>query len=147
MRNDAGSFEHSPYDPHTCNNFYPEQPMKPRSLFTLTTLLALIAQALGDSIHAEEKPAQTTIAGWGTVTDSDIDCEYRFTADQRKLCITVPATPHDLSPIRGLNAPRVLRSVSGDFTVQVKITSDFKPGVNSTGKGRPFNPDYSSMIK
>ncbi len=114
--------------------------MKPRYLLTLTTLLALIAQTLGGSIHAEEKPAQTTIAGWGTATDSDKDCEYRFTADQRKLCITVPATtPHDLSPVRGLNAPRVLRSVSGDFTVQVKITSDFKPGVNSTGKGRPFN--------
>ncbi len=113
--------------------------MKPRSFLTLTALLVLIAPTLGVSIRAEEKPAQTTIAGWGTVTDPDKDCEYRFTADQLKLSITVPAKVHDLSPVRGLNSPRVLRSVSGDFTVQAKITADFKPGMISTGKGRPFN--------
>ncbi len=113
--------------------------MKPRSLVILTALLALLAPSLGVSSHAEEKPAQSTIAGWGTVTDPDKDCEYRFTADQLKLSITVPAKAHDLSPVRGLNAPRILRSIRGDFTVQVKVTADFKPGVISTGKGRPFN--------
>lgn len=55
-----------------------------------------------------------------------------------KLRIRVPAANHDLSPFRGLNAPRLLTNVSGDFAVQVKVTGDFKPGPNSLGKGHPF---------
>src|SRR4029077_18460223 len=67
------------------------------------------------------------------------DCEFRLTGE--KLNITVPAKNHNLHPVRGLNTPRVLKKVSGDFTVQVKVTSDFMPGKLSTkpqGQARPF---------
>jgi regulation of enolase protein 1 (concanavalin A-like superfamily) len=88
--------------------------------------------------NADDKPMQT-IAGWMSVTDPDKDCEFRLLGD--KLGITVPAKNHNLHPVRGLNAPRVLKKVSGDFTVQVKVTSDFTPGKKSTkpqGQGQPF---------
>ncbi|MBS0207997.1 MAG: protein kinase [Planctomycetes bacterium] len=55
-----------------------------------------------------------------------------------RLRIRVPAGNHDLSPFRGLTAPRLLTKVSGDFTVQVKVTGDFKPGLKTMGKGHPF---------
>jgi regulation of enolase protein 1 (concanavalin A-like superfamily) len=81
-----------------------------------------------------KKPAgkePRTIAGWGDVVDPGGDCTVK--GDDGKLTITVPGTVHDLNPnifkdARGRNAPRVLQSVEGDFTLQVKISGDFEPG-------------------
>src|SRR5262249_40607898 len=64
-----------------------------------------------------------------SIVDPDQDCEFHLSGN--KLSITIPGENHDLHPKRGMNAPRVLRKVTGDFTVQVKVTSDFKPGRNS----------------
>ena len=108
--------------------------MRTMSLVIHTLLFSLIALAHESVLCAQE---QTTFAGWGTVTDPDKDCLFSIQGD--KLGITVPAKNHNLHPAREMNAPRVLRRVSGDFSVQVKITADFKPGVISTGPGRPFN--------
>jgi regulation of enolase protein 1 (concanavalin A-like superfamily) len=105
----------------------------------LTASSCLLALILGVSANADDKPTQT-FAGWTSFIDPDKDCEFRLAAD--KLNITVPPQNHNLHPVRGQNAPRVLKKVSGDFTVQVKVTSDFHPGPLSTkpqGQGRPFN--------
>lgn len=75
------------------------------------------------------------ISQWGTVVDPKNDCKV----DTGSLIIQVPPTNHDLSPLRGLSAPRVLRSVTGDFEVSLKVTADFQPGTTAKGKGRPFN--------
>ena len=108
--------------------------MKGTSLVVCISLFSMIALAHDAAIIADE---QTTIAGWGTVTDPDKDCFFSIQGD--KLGITVPAKNHNLHPARGLNAPRVLKRVSGDFSVQVKITADFRPGATSTAHGQPFN--------
>jgi hypothetical protein len=71
--------------------------------------------------------APGTIPGWGKVTDPDGDCTTR--GDKRKLTIKVPGGTHDLNVTHGgMQAPRVLRSVAGDFTAQVKVTCDLTPG-------------------
>jgi beta-lactamase regulating signal transducer with metallopeptidase domain/regulation of enolase protein 1 (concanavalin A-like superfamily) len=93
--------------------------------------------AVADDQPAPVKQTKLTHSGSWTVTDPGKDCNVSLTGD--KLSITVPATNHDLCPARGLNAPRVLRKVNGDFVVQVKLTADFKPGTTSTGIGQPFN--------
>jgi regulation of enolase protein 1 (concanavalin A-like superfamily) len=68
------------------------------------------------------------IEGWGELTDPDGDCTVQ--ADGEKLTITVPGTPHNLTgPMGGMNAPRVLRPVEGDFTAQVLVSGKFRPGV------------------
>lgn len=75
------------------------------------------------------------IPHWGKVVDPNDDCKV----DANLLSMLVPPTNHDLSPLRGLSAPRVLRTVTGDFEVSVKVTADFRPGTTAKGKGRPFN--------
>ncbi|MDB5342566.1 MAG: hypothetical protein JWP89_943 [Schlesneria sp.] len=113
--------------------------MKIRSAALLTVSSCLLALALGTTANAQDKPKQT-FAGWTSFVDPDKDCEIRLTGD--KLDIAIPAKNHNLHPVRGQNAPRVLKKVSGDFAVQVKVTSDFAPGTISTksqGQGRPFN--------
>ena len=69
---------------------------------------------------------------------SETACGIKTEGDS-KLTMIVPGTNHDLNPRRKMNAPRLLKRVAGDFTVQVKVTSDFTPGDTSTGKGKPFN--------
>jgi regulation of enolase protein 1 (concanavalin A-like superfamily) len=83
--------------------------------------------------------AARTIAGWGTVTDRAGDCTVR--EEGGKLTVTVPEGTHDLNPnLGGMKAPRVLKEVEGDFTAQVKITGDFRPGEEAASPiARPFN--------
>ncbi|HVX62791.1 MAG TPA: DUF1349 domain-containing protein [Pirellulales bacterium] len=97
------------------------------------SVVALLAvHCVNRPLAAEEKPTPAP-AGWDQIADPDGDCQFVST-----ITLTVPATNHDLSPRRGMNAPRLLKKVAGDFTAQVKVTSDFTPGVTSTGQGRPF---------
>lgn len=110
--------------------------MKSPLIVVLVAILSLLASALHVPICAQEKTAEAT-TDWGTVTDPGNDCEFNTTIE--KLSITVPATNHDLTPDAGQKAPRVLKKVSGAFTVQVKVTADFMPGKKSVGKNRPFN--------
>jgi len=61
------------------------------------------------------------IKNWGMIADPDKDCTIK--EQKGALTITVPATGHDLGVEHQLmNAPRVLRKVSGDFTVQVLVS-------------------------
>lgn len=98
------------------------------------TQARLRADANADSA-IEEKP--TNLAGWGAVTDPSGDCA--FTTEKSRLGVKVPGGIHDLNPNRGMQAPRVLKMVKGDFVVQVKVTGDFKPGEKAASQHSSFN--------
>lgn len=85
----------------------------------------LLKEALG--IHG--------VSPWGVIVDPNKDCDI----SDRVLRIVVPPTNHDLNPLRGLSAPRVLQPVSGDFEVSVRVTCDLEPGMKAMGKGSPFH--------
>jgi WD40 repeat protein len=78
-----------------------------------------------------------TIPGWGDVINSNGDCTIAPTGD--KVTVTVPGTVHDLTDTsvqEGRSAPRILRSVEGDFLLQVRVTGDFNPGQVSASPGK-----------
>jgi len=82
----------------------------------------------------EPDPEGKDLTDWGLAIDKDKDC--KIVPDGKKsLSITVPGAWHDLNPhVNKLNAPRVMRTVDGDFTITVKVTGDFKPA------GKSLNP-------
>jgi regulation of enolase protein 1 (concanavalin A-like superfamily) len=85
---------------------------------------------------AEDKKSKV-IEHWGKVTDPDGDCTIK--SDNKKLTITVPDSTHDLNASTGMNSPRVLQEVEGDFTAQVRVSGDFVPGQKSTNNvSTPF---------
>ncbi|WP_422927326.1 DUF1349 domain-containing protein [Singulisphaera sp. PoT] len=79
------------------------------------------------------------LAGWGLAVDPDGDC--KITPKGKDLSIEVPGTLHDLNAdIDRLNAPRVLRTVEGDFEIQVRVVGDFRPkGPSTNPKSIPCN--------
>jgi regulation of enolase protein 1 (concanavalin A-like superfamily) len=81
---------------------------------------------------AEAKLKKEKIEGWGTALDLAGDC--KFETKDSALVITVPGgVSHDLSAeLSSSTAPRVLRGLSGDFVLQVKVEGDFRPGADST---------------
>jgi regulation of enolase protein 1 (concanavalin A-like superfamily) len=61
---------------------------------------------------------------WGDSEDPDGDC--KFLLDVSKLRIKIPGTPHRLGvEAGGMNAPRVVRTVEGDFQAEVKVLGPF----------------------
>lgn len=77
------------------------------------------------------------IAGWGAVVDPDGDC--RISAEGDRLTITLPAGLHDmwygrLEPEKRYNAPRILQTVTGDFTAQVKVTAPLEGPADDNGQ-------------
>jgi regulation of enolase protein 1 (concanavalin A-like superfamily) len=83
--------------------------------------------------------AGKALPGWGNVVDLDGDCNVR--TEGKALVMSIPGSLHDLNAdIDKYNAPRVLREVEGNFSIQVKVVGDFKPGPKSMrAKGLPFN--------
>jgi len=80
-------------------------------------MVILVAGAISSRVNGLE---DQEIKNWGTIADPDKDCTIK--EQKGTLTITVPATGHDLGVEHQLmNAPRVLRKVSGDFTVQVLV--------------------------
>ena len=121
----------------------------------LAVLLALVMTAISGVIvaSAEEETdsmaaIQATPAGprpnpqlaagqgdWGRRFDPDRDCT--FNVQGGALTIDVPPTPHDLSIELGrTNAPRMLREVDGDFSIQVKVCGDIRPMAAGSIPGR-----------
>jgi regulation of enolase protein 1 (concanavalin A-like superfamily) len=84
------------------------------------------------------EPVGKPLGEWGEAIDPDGDC----TIDDKgkALEISIPNTHHDLNADNDkLNAPRVVREVSGDFAMTVKVTGGFKPGAKSTNpKAVPY---------
>jgi regulation of enolase protein 1 (concanavalin A-like superfamily) len=112
--------------------------MKPPTRRTWLLLFAILASL---AVNAGNDPTRV-IAGWGQVVEPDGDCS--ITAVDGKLAIAVPGTTHDLSSYHSIykkrNAPRILRDVEGDFTVQVRVSGAFDPGKAGTVPGAyPFN--------
>jgi hypothetical protein len=84
------------------------------------------------------EPTGKPLGEWGMAIDPDNDCKID---DQgRALEISIPNTHHDLNADNDkLNAPRVLREVSGDFSITVKVDCSFAPGTKSTNpKAVPY---------
>lgn len=111
--------------------------MLPRMPTCMALILsaALLASSWSDA--ADKKPK--SVDGWGAVTDSGADCSV--SEKNGKLTIRVPGSNHNLNPTYryGTNAPRVMQTVKGDFTVQVKVTFSAPPGTTPSVNGRPFN--------
>jgi hypothetical protein len=61
---------------------------------------------------------------------------HTFTAEKSRLVVKVPGGIHNLNPNRGMQAPRVLKMVKGDFVAQIKVTGDFKPGEKAANNQR-----------
>lgn len=115
--------------------------MKPRllPLLALLTALPLCAQNIEREIDPEKsEPAfkKEKIEGWGISLDLAGDC--KFESKEGALVVTVPGgKPHDLSTeLNSAKAPRVVRPLTGDFTIQVKVEGEFQPGPDSSQPGR-----------
>lgn len=109
-------------------------------VFLQRSFLGILAVGLivGGASSREDK-AQT-IKGWGTVTDPKGDCSIK--EEKGKLTVKVPGGSRDLNAlVGGMEAPRVLQAVQGDFVVQVKVSGDFQPGEKAADprRTRPFN--------
>ncbi|HEV3258345.1 MAG TPA: DUF1349 domain-containing protein [Gemmataceae bacterium] len=105
-------------------------------LFRLLALSVAVCFIAGAAVVRDEKPR--TLKGWGKVTDPDGDCTVK--AGKGKITLTVPGGTHDLNAATGMNGPRVLKEVEGDFTAQVKVTGDFDPGDKAANpRTSPFN--------
>ncbi len=102
-------------------------------------LILVVTFALCAATRAAEKPLAMSIHGWGNVVDPDGDSQIDL--DGAKVKITVPGSPHDFAAeLQQWNAPRILRSVRGDFIAEVKISGTFDPKGESTIEGRkPYN--------
>jgi len=107
---------------------------------TLTPCLVAAFASACLWLHGQEQTVRQEtkreIPAWGTAIDPDDDCKF-FVAEDA-LRIRVPGSrPHDLAAdIETTNAPRVLQSVRGDFTIQVRVEGRFAPGDESTKEGR-----------
>ena len=79
-------------------------------------------------------PAVLSFAtGWDKPVDPDGDC--KIAPDKEALTIEAPGKRHDLTGEGAMNAPRLLRDVTGDFTIQVRVAGDLKPAGPSTAPG------------
>jgi hypothetical protein len=75
---------------------------------------------------------------WGVPVDPDGDSTFDFDRSGDWIRIAVPGTPHALSAEIGrMNAPRMLRTVRGDFDASVSVTGVFHPA------GRPTMKQYA----
>lgn len=82
---------------------------------------------------APETPVDTK--GW-TKIDPDGDCQFTFAPTA--ITMSVPGKDKDLSIERNrMNAPRVVKQVSGDFTATVRVRGDFRTSPLTTTPDRP----------
>ncbi|HEY1381649.1 MAG TPA: sigma-70 family RNA polymerase sigma factor [Gemmataceae bacterium] len=107
------------------------------------------AGGLGYVTYAQDGPARPkdgrpaaarlNVRGWGSASDPDADC--KFTVEKDRLTIAVPGTDHAVCIEQNrMNAPRVLRPVTGDFIAQVKVSGNFPIGGKSlVDTRRPFH--------
>lgn len=113
--------------------------MKRAPFILLAVVLVLFGTVAG---RADDKKLLEG-KGWGKPIDPDADCT--MTEEKGKLTITVPGSLHDLfpgqrDPKKRNNAPRLLQSVTGDFTASVKVAADWIPGRGLPGANTfPYN--------
>ena len=91
---------------------YPQK--STHSLLTTAIFLLAASGILLRPLHAADTP-------WGKIIDPEGDCKLTFEAD--KLDCSIPGKDHALSSeVHRTTAPRVLQEVTGDFSVQVKVS-------------------------
>jgi regulation of enolase protein 1 (concanavalin A-like superfamily) len=91
--------------------------MLPRTLFPLALLLPAVALA---APVPKETEAEKIKRLFGTPADPEKDC--KFTLDGEKLVLRTPEASHVFGFGNGIgNAPRVTRTVEGDFVATVRI--------------------------
>jgi len=112
--------------------------------FRLLISYLIIAGVASNVVAQDLSPNLSPEWNHVSIIDPDKDCEIRFLGNE--VSITVPASNHNLDPERGLNAPRVLKEVDGDFEFQVKVTADFTPGKKSTKMPKSGTPFVSGGI-
>lgn len=104
------------------------------------TIRSLACLALACAAFAGEPDPEPNAFhdGWDKPTDPDKDCAFK--KEKGGLTITVPGKDHGLAIERGrMNAPRLLREVTGDFVAEVRVSGAFTPSATSTAAGRtPF---------
>lgn len=83
---------------------------------------------LSMATSGEHAQADQEIHGWGKLEDSEGDA--RVVQRGNGVEMSVPGVYRDIWPGVAVNAPRLVRRVSGDFAVQVKVVSP----VDVTGK-------------
>lgn len=89
-------------------------------------------------VGPQPEPDGKPLGNWGVAIDPDNDCKIN---DKGKVLeISIPNTHHDLNADNNkLNSPRVMREVTGDFSLTVKIAGAFKPSTKSTNpKAVPY---------
>ncbi|MFT3881114.1 MAG: DUF1349 domain-containing protein [Gemmatales bacterium] len=98
--------------------------------FTLTKVLEPIEK----STSSNTKPASNSNKTWGTEVNPDGDVKLKQL--DSSLIMEIPGTAHVLAPERDkMNAPRVVSTVKGDFSVTVQVEGAFKPQPKTTMKG------------
>ncbi len=79
-------------------------------------LLLISAAPAADSTYG-------TIDGWGQLVDPDGDCRFEIGKDS--VVVTFGPGPHELdAEIGRMNSPRIVRSLSGDFSVSTVVAGD-----------------------
>ncbi len=98
------------------------------------TLAMLMVASYGELVSLAQQPAEDL--SWGKPVSVGNGCHVEQTKDTLKL--TVDKGPRDLSAELNItDAPRVMREVSGDFVIQVRVTPDFRLRGQSLIGGRP----------
>ncbi len=78
---------------------------------------------------------------WGRLLDPAGDSAVSLEETSNRLKIQVPGTPHVLSAedvTLSMNAPRVLRTIRGDFTADVRVLGRLEPGKAKTTRYDPY---------
>ena len=86
-------------------------------------LTSCILLLLTVSIAPAADSMYETIDGWGQLIDPDGDC--RFDVDKDSVVVTFGPGPHGLdAEIGRMNSPRIVRSLSGNFSVSTVVAGD-----------------------
>jgi hypothetical protein len=91
--------------------------------------------------NGNSNAAATEFKSWGRVVNPDGVANVAFGNETLTLTLPAGGHPHDLAAeIKLTNAPRILKSVQGDFTIQVRTEGEFGPGEIST---QPYRRAYN----
>jgi regulation of enolase protein 1 (concanavalin A-like superfamily) len=101
-------------------------------------MLVVVAGSIGCRDRQKALPAvsepEPDLAGW-TKIDPDGNCGFRATATT--LSMVIPGFDKDLSIERNrMNAPRLVRNVSGDFSAVIRVRGSFQPSFLKTAQDR-----------
>ncbi len=103
----------------------------------LWSLASVVLLLVCDTTSAQSSPPKD-LPGWGAIVSPNKKVKFKV-ADE-VLTLTLPSGANDFSAELGkVTAPRVLRPVKGDFSIQVNVAAVTPPGRVSFTRGRkPF---------